>query len=161
VTIIPKTMTYEPGELHNINIVNANRWLKAALDHLGIKRTIFGSPDLGWESRRGGRYFQLHWHLATWTRHPARLKAQLMSGFKRARKYERPVDVEVTYDHVFLAYVNKVIKLPDLLRRARRHLPELLLILDRSDPLDFMVLRNLRLSAQGNCIKISRIRKCK
>ncbi|HUN99846.1 MAG TPA: hypothetical protein VMU69_26890 [Bradyrhizobium sp.] len=160
-SLIPEAMTYEPGELHSIDIINANRWLKDTLDGLSIKRTTFGCPDFGWENRRGGNYFQLHWHLAAWTRHPARLKAQLKRGFCRARKYERPVDVEVTYDHDFLPYMNKVVKLPDLLRRACRQLPELLLTLDRFDPLDFMVLRGLRLSAQGRRIKLSRIRKAK
>ena len=55
--------------------------------------------------------------------------------------------VQVTSDHGFLPYMNKVIKLPDLLRRARRQLPELLLVLDQCDPLDFVVLRRLAANA--------------
>jgi hypothetical protein len=37
----------------------------------------------------------------------------------------------------------------DLLRRNRTHLPELLLVLDRTEPLELMVLMGLGLSAQS------------
>ena len=46
-------------------------------------------------------------------------------------------------------YMNKAIKLPDLLRRNRRDLPQLLLALDRTNPLDLLVIKGLTLSAQS------------
>jgi hypothetical protein len=147
VSIIPKGMTYPPSNFSRIDIIKANRWLKDTLKPLG-KRIILGSADLGWENRRGGNYLQLHWHLALWTSDPDKLQRNLQSLFERAKKYERHIDVVVTSDHGFLPYMNKLIKLPDLLRRNRTHLPELLLVLDRIEPLDLMVLSRLRLSAQ-------------
>ena len=47
-------------------------------------------------------------------------------------------------------YVNKVIKLPELLRGNRKHCPFLLLALDRIEPLDLIILRGLRLGAQAD-----------
>jgi hypothetical protein len=48
----------------------------------------------------------------------------------------------------FLPYVHKVIKIKNLLRTGRIHLPELLLLLDKINPLDLMVTQGLVLSAQ-------------
>ena len=67
VTIIPRGMTYLPGQFSQIDVLKANRWLKDVLDRHGIRRVIIGSVDLGWEKRRSSRYLQLHWHLAMWT----------------------------------------------------------------------------------------------
>ena len=53
VTIIPRGMTYRPGQFSQIDVVKANRWLKDVLDRHGIRRVILGSVDLGWEKRRG------------------------------------------------------------------------------------------------------------
>jgi len=58
------------------------------------------------------------------------------------------VTAVATSDLDFLPYLNKVIKLPKLLRSNRRYLPELLLVLDRTDPLDALVLSKLRISAE-------------
>ncbi len=157
VTIVPRGMTYRPGEFCEINVTKASRWLKDTMSQAGINRIMFGSVDLGWEDRRGGSYIQVHWHLATLTKYPRRLEGKLKSRIQRARKYERPIDVRITHDEGVLPYINKVIKLPDLLRRARRQLPELLLALDQFDPLDFMVVRKLKLSAQSDGFSIGRI----
>ena len=67
VTIIPRHMTYLPGQFAQMDVLKANRWLKDVLDRHGIRRVIMGSVDLGWEQRRGQKYLQLHWHLAMWT----------------------------------------------------------------------------------------------
>ncbi len=147
VSIIPKGMTYTPGKFGHIDIIKANRWLKDKLKPVG-KRPILGSVDFGWESRRGGNYLQLHWHLALWTSSPNKFEGKLKLLFPRAKKYERPIDVVATHDHGFLPYLNKLIKLPELLRRNRSHLPELLVTLDQIEPLDLLVLMGLRLSAQ-------------
>ena len=147
VTIVPKGKTFSPGKFSRIDIIKANRWLKDTLKPIG-KRIIVGSADLGWESRRGGSYIQLHWHLALCTNNPDRIEKKLKATFKRGMKYERHIDVKVARDNGFLPYVNKVIKLPDLLRRNRTHLPELLLVLNRTEPLDLLVFTQLRLSAQ-------------
>jgi hypothetical protein len=147
VTIIPKTMMFPPGQFQNINIKKANRWLKDALKPVG-RRMMLGSADLGWETRRGGGYIQLHWHLAMWSSNPVELKAKLASIFPRAKQYERPVDATPAADLGFLPYMNKLIKWNDLLRRNRTHLPELLLVLDRTEPLDLIILSRLRVIAQ-------------
>jgi hypothetical protein len=68
--------------------------------------------------------------------------------FPSDQKYDRPVVVSNTWSLGFIPYKHKAIKLPDLLRRNRTHLPELLLALDRTEPLELMVLFRLRLSAQ-------------
>ncbi len=161
VTIIPRGMRYLPGEFTQIDVVKANRWLKDVLTRHGIQRVMLGSVDLGWEKRRGKRYLQLHWHLAVWTNNPEGLEEKLKAIFLRAHKYERPVDVEVAEDLGFLGYKNKTIKLPRLLRHARRQLPELLLLLHRIDPFDFWFLGTLRLSAQSGGIVLRKIRKSK
>ena len=93
VTIVPRGMTYLPGQFSQIDVLKANRWLKDVLDRHGIRRVIVGSVDLGWETRRGTKYLQLHWHLAMWTNDPEGLEAKLKDIFHRARKHERPVDV--------------------------------------------------------------------
>ena len=121
-----------------------------------------GSADLSWESsRRGGQYLQLHWHLAMWTLGIDVLKRKLKRKFKRVKKYERPVDVKVTADLKFLGYINKVTKLPDLLRQARRQLLELLLAIDKSDPLDLLVHAKVEISAQERGFALRRIAKGK
>ena len=158
VTIIPRHMTYLPGQFSQIDVLKANRWLKDVLDRHGIRRVIIGSVDLGWEKRRSGRYLQLHWHLAMWTTNPEGLEAKLKVIFLRAQKYERPVDVKITRNLGFLGYKNKIIKLPKLLRHARRQLPELSLLLDQIEPFDFLFVRKLRLSAQSHGVVLRKIK---
>jgi hypothetical protein len=48
-------------------------------------------------------------------------------------------------------------RLPALLRNNRRGLPYLLLALDRTDPLELMVLVRLRLSAQNGGLEFKKI----
>lgn len=98
VSVVPKGMTYKPSKFSNIDIAKANRWLKDALKPVGTNRPIMGSADLGWETRRGGQYIQLHWHLALWTNDPDQLEAKLKEIFRRTQKHERPVDVRHTRD---------------------------------------------------------------
>ena len=124
--------------MNEIDVKKANRWLKDAMKPVG-KRMMLGSADLGWETRRSGKYIQVHWHLAMWTRDKKKLKAKLGKVFPRRKKHEKPVQVKMAYSHGFLGYMNKAIKLPDLLRTNRKGLPELLLVLDRTEPMDLMV----------------------
>jgi hypothetical protein len=152
VTIVPRTMTYLPGQFLRVNLLKANRWLKDVPTRIGTHQAIIGSIDLGWEKRRGGKYLQLHWHLAMWTSDPKTLEAELKNAFDKVSNQERPIDVEATTDLGFLPYMNKLIKLPKLLRSARKQLPELMLVLDRSDSLDFLFMSELRLSAQSDGI---------
>jgi hypothetical protein len=158
VTIIPRDMTYFPGQFSQIDVLKANRWLKDVLERNNIRRVIIGSVDLGWENRRGTKYLQLHWHLAMWTTNPEGLEAKLKSIFLRPNKHERPVDVEFAKDLNFAGYMNKLIKLPRLLRCGRKVLPELSLLLDHIDPLDFLFLRKIRLSAQADGIVLRQIK---
>jgi hypothetical protein len=161
VTIVPRHMTYRPGQFSQVNVPKANRWLKDVLARHGLNRVILGSVDLGWEKRRGQKYLQLHWHLAMWTNDPEGLERKLKAIFLSAQKYERPVDVEVVKDLYFAGYMNKLIKLPHLLRCGRRVLPDLLLLLDRIDPLDFLALRRLRLSAQSDGVVLKHMKRSK
>jgi hypothetical protein len=148
VTVIPKAMMYSPGEFHEIAVKKANRWLKDVLKPVG-SRLILGSADLGWETRRGDGYIQVHWHLAMFTGNPGNLKRKLKLRFRKTKKHERPVEVRIPDDLGFLPYINKAIKLPDLLRTNRTHLPELLLVLDNTEPMELLVNTRLRLSAQS------------
>jgi hypothetical protein len=107
VTIIPRHMTYLPGQFSQIDVLKANRWLKDVLDRHGIRRVILGSVDLGWEKRRGQKYLQLHWHLTMWTTNPEGLEDKLKAIFLRAHKFERPIDVRVTRNLGFLGYEKK------------------------------------------------------
>jgi hypothetical protein len=141
-------MMYSPGQFHQIDVKKVNRWLKDTMKKVG-NRTLLGSADLGWETRRRGKYLQVHWHLAMWTSNPGNLQRTLKPIFKKTKKYGRPVEVNIPDDLGFLPYINKAIKLPHLLRRNRKHLPELLLVLDRTEPMDLMVYTRHRLSAQS------------
>jgi hypothetical protein len=148
VTLIPPRLMYAPGEFDKIDVTKANRWLKDALRSAVGKRMLFGSADLGWETRRDEGYIQVHWHLAMWTSNHPRLAEKLKAMFPRTKKYERPVDVRAAVDLQFLGYMNKAIRLPELLRTNRKMLPELLLVLDQVGPLDLMIFTQNRLTAQ-------------
>jgi hypothetical protein len=54
----------------------------------------------------------------------------------------------------FLAYMNKGIKLPGLLRNSRKKLAELMLVLDGTEAMDLLVLGKLRLSAQVGALAV-------
>jgi hypothetical protein len=151
VTIIPKRFAYQPDELHKIDVRKANRWFKDVIKAAG-KRTIIGSADFGWEERRGRQYLQLHWHLVMWTKNVSKLRKKLKASFGATQRYQRPVDVREARDLRFLAYMNKGIKLPELLRNNRRNLAELMLVLDRTEAMDLLVLGKLRLSAQAGAL---------
>ena len=157
VTIIPRHMTYLPGQFAQMDVLKANRWLKDVLDRHGIRRVIMGSVDLGWEQRRGQKYLQLHWHLAMWTTNPGGLAAKLKAIFRTAHKFARPIDVKTTRNLGFLGYKNKIVKLPKLLRHARSQLAELSLLLDQIEPFDFLFLKKLRLSAQSHGVVLRQI----
>jgi hypothetical protein len=155
--VIPLWMTYRPDHLAQLDIGKRNRWLKDALAAAGFRRVMLGSADISWEQG----YYQLHWHIGMWTSNRKQLKKRLktifpstgtnwkpLAIFPKDKKYRRPVLVSNTWSLGFIPYKHKAIKLPDLLRRNRTHLPELLLALDRTEPLELMVLSKLRLSAQ-------------
>ena len=84
-----------------------------------------------------------------WTKDPEKLQNRLLSIFPPENKHDRPVVVSKSFSLGFLGYMNKAIKLPDLLRRNRRGLPKLLFALDRTNPLDLMVISGLTVSAQS------------
>jgi hypothetical protein len=148
-TVIPLDLRYTPAKLIHLDIAKRTRWLKDILTNAGITQMIVGSADISWEHRRNKDYYQLHWHLATWTKDPEKLQRRLLLLFPPKNKYERPVVVTKTRTSGFHTYMNKAIKLPDLLRRNRQHLPHLLLALDCTAPFDVMVISGLRLSAQS------------
>jgi hypothetical protein len=156
--LIPLWMTFRPDQLPQLDIPKRNRWLKDALVAAGFRRVMLGSADISWERD----YYQLHWHIGMWTSNPKHLTKRLkaifpstgkkwksrLAIFPTDEKYRRPVVVSNAWSLGFIPYKDKAIKLPDLLRRNRTYLPELLLALDRTQPLELMVLSRLRLSAQ-------------
>ncbi|TFW57964.1 hypothetical protein CT676_27605 [Bradyrhizobium sp. MOS001] len=153
VTIIPLMVTYKLDELASLNVRKLNRWLKDALTKAGFKRVMLGSLDLSWEDG----FYQPHWHIGMWTADRERLKRRLKRIFPGLQRGDRPVHTSETYDLEFLAYKDKAIKLPALLRNNRRGLPYLLLALDRTEPLELMVLCGVRLSAQKDGLKFKKI----
>jgi hypothetical protein len=76
------------------------------------------------------------------------LKQRLLELFPGFMKYDCPVHLAETSNLGFCPYINKALKINDLLRTGRAHLAELLLTLDRIKPLDLMVTNGLVLSAQ-------------
>jgi hypothetical protein len=143
VTIVPLDETFKPEELEHLDIRRRARWLKDRLKVAEFDRVIFGAADISWESN----FYQLHWHLAMWTSNASKLTARLKKVFPGRREYDRPVLVKTTTDLNFLQYSEKVINLPDLLRKNRSHLPELLMALDRHAPLDVMLLTKVRVKS--------------
>jgi hypothetical protein len=150
--VIPLWMTYTDEQLDRLDIGEANRWLKAELGRHGFNRVMFGSADISLEDG----YYQLHWHIAIWTSNPARLTKRLKQIFPSDEEYDRPVHLKRAYDLKFLPYKDKGIKLPDLLRRNKKHLANLMLALDRTEPLTLMLLTRLRLSAQDGELVFTR-----
>ena len=61
--VIPLWMTYTDDQLDQLDINQANRWLKSELAKYGFNRVMFGSADISLEDG----YYQLHWHIAIWT----------------------------------------------------------------------------------------------
>ena len=134
--VVPLRMTYRPHQLRHLDIQKRNRWLKDVFTRAGFTRVMFGSADISWENG----YYQLHWHIGMFTSNRKNLTKRLKKIFPGKEQYDRPVVVSKAWSLGFLPYKDKMIKLPDLLRRNRTHLPDLLAALDRTEPLDLMVL---------------------
>jgi hypothetical protein len=155
--VIPLWMTYTHDQLGQLDIGEANQWLKSELAKNGFDRVMFGSADISLEDG----YYQLHWHIAIWTSNPARLTKRLKQIFPSDEEYDRPVHLKRAYDLKFLPYKDKGIKLPDLLRVNKRHLSNLMLALDRTEPLTLMMLARLRFSAQDGRLIFARTKSNK
>jgi hypothetical protein len=155
--IIPLWITYTPQELTNLNVRKLNRWLKDALTRAGFKRVMLGSIDFSWEADRG--VYQPHWHITMFTSNHEVLQRRLKLLFPGKDRGDRPVLISKTYSLNFLPYKNKAIKIVQLLRNNRRALPYLLLALDRTDPLELMVLSGVRVSAQDGGLDFKKIQR--
>jgi hypothetical protein len=163
---------FTAGQLSNMDVVKANRWLKDQFRALGMTRVILGNADLGWRKRGNWQYLQVHWHLVMWTSNPGLLRKKLQRKFRTPKlprlrtrlpgtqRYERPVHVQVPRDLHFLPYQSKVIQLPELLRKNRSTLAELLLRLDEIEPLDSIVLSRLRIVSTANGFRLKSIPRC-
>jgi hypothetical protein len=132
-------MRYEPAEFSSLVLADCNTWLEQCLKEQGLSRPMLGSIDISWEKG----FYQVHWHFATWTANRKRLRQRLKEIFPGDERYGRPVCVKRTYDRHFLLYTHKCIKSADLLRRNRRGLSHLLVMLDRTDPMDLMLFNGL------------------
>src|SRR5262249_50687100 len=136
VTCIPTWMQYQPIRLSNLNIADCNAWLVRRLREDGLTRPMLGSIDISWEKG----FYQVHWHFATWSSNPPQLTARLKAIFPGDEQYDRPVQSERAYSLGFLVYTHKILKSADLLRRNRRGISHLLVMLDRTDPMDVVML---------------------
>jgi hypothetical protein len=139
VTCIPTWMRYRPTDLPDVILADCNTWLTGRLKKEGFSRPMLGSIDISWEKG----FYQVHWHFATWTSNPPELTRRLKAIFPSDERYDRPVCVKRTKNLDFLPYIHKCIKSVDLLRRNRRSLSHLLLMLDRTNPIDVMMLYGL------------------
>lgn len=155
VTIIPLMINYKLKDLASLKVQKLNRWLKDALTKAGFKRVMLGSMDLSWEDG----FYQPHWHIGMWTADRERLKRRLKRIFPGLQRGDRPVHTSEAYSLGFLPYKDKAIKLPALLRNNRRGLPYLLLALDRTEPLELMVLSGVRVSAQDGGLEFKNIQR--
>lgn len=155
--VIPLSITYTPEQVADLDVRKLNRWLKDALTRAGFKRVMLGSIDLSWEADRG--IYQPHWHIAMFTSNRKKLQRRLKRIFPSQERGDRPAVVSKTYSLGFLPYKDKAIKLPALLRNNRRGLPYLLLVLDRTEPLELMVLSRIRLSAQDGGLEFKKIQR--
>jgi hypothetical protein len=150
-TLVPRDLEFSPDELSKLNIQKANRWFKDILRKARIRRVMLGSADISWESG----FYQLHWHVARWTTNRENLSNKLKKLFPQKGEHSRPVVVHQSWSLGFLGYVSKAIELPELLRRNRKHLPKLLVVLDRTEPMDLMILTRVRIksSSRGFVLK--------
>jgi hypothetical protein len=96
-----------------------------------------------------------------WTSNREELKRRLRRIFPGLQRGDRPVVASKTYSLGFLPYKDKAIKLPALLRNNRRGLPYLLLALDRTEPLELMILSGVRASAQDGGLEFKKIQRRK
>jgi hypothetical protein len=60
--------------LPRLDIAKRTRWLKDALTKAALVQMMVGSADISWEHRQNKHYYQLHWHLAMWTKNPQKLQ---------------------------------------------------------------------------------------
>ena len=148
ITVIPRELNYPRGTFHEFDAAEFNRHLKDTLTWGGITRPFVGSIDFSLEESSVGKYWQPHWHFTLHTSDPELLRETLKDLFSPMEKYDYPVDVTEAFDLNFLSYIHKIIKIKELLRNGRTHLPELFLLLDQINPLEFLVTQGLVLSAQ-------------
>ena len=151
--VIPLWLKRKADQMNQLDIAGANRWLKAKLVEQGFDRVMLGSMDISLDEG----FYQPHWHIAMWTSNRARLTERLKEIFPGQDRYDRPVVVKECENLGFLGYQNKGIKLPDLLRHDRRHLPYLLLNFDQLDPLDLMVLMRVRIDVEDGQLVFKRM----
>jgi hypothetical protein len=111
-TVIPLHLRYSPAALAHLDIAKRTRWFKDVLTNAGLAQMMVGSADISWEHRRKKHYYQLHWHLAMWTKDPEKLQKRLLRLFPPKNKYDRPVEVTKSRSLNFLPYMNKAIHRP-------------------------------------------------
>jgi hypothetical protein len=148
ITIIPLELNFPRGTLQEFDAGEFNIHLKEVLAHGDLIRPFLGSIDFSLERSSVRKYWQPHWHFALHTSDPTLLRENLKDLFPPMEKHDYPVDVAEAFDLNFLPYIHKIIKIIDLLRNGRTHLPELFLLLDQINPLDLLVMHGLVLSAQ-------------
>ena len=82
VTVIPLHLRYTTANLSGLDIAKRTRWLKDVLTKTGLTQMMVGSADISWEHRHNKDYYQLHWHLATWTKDPENFRDDCYAGFR-------------------------------------------------------------------------------
>jgi hypothetical protein len=89
VTVIPLHLRYTAANSIDLDIAKRTRWLKDVVNGAGQTQVMVGSADISWEHRHNEDYYQLHWHLAMWTKNPQKLQKQLLRVFPPKNKYDR------------------------------------------------------------------------
>lgn len=149
-TLVPVNLRFTAEDIADVNLDTIVRRFKDNLARHDFSQPLVGHVDISWE-REG--YFQVHFHTGLVTTDSAALTNSLKAAFPRNRPRSRPVHFKKAWDLEFVPYVNKVVHTAALLRSARRKLPGILVMLDRNDPMDGLVLRGIRLSTEdGNLL---------
>jgi hypothetical protein len=152
VTIIPRERNYRRNTLHDFDAEKFKRLV--ATGFAGYRIPFVGSIDFDLQMVLQGKYFQPHFHAIMHTSDYEEWRSHLKWYFPPLGKSEYPVDLTEMLDLKAVPYVHKIIKIMALLRNGQRYLPELLLTLDRIEPLDLMTNQGLVLSAQNGGLKL-------
>ena len=151
VTIIPREQNYRRNTLREFNAETFKSLIARPFARYPIP--FAGSIDFDLKTVGQSKYIQPHIHAIMHTNDYEAWRAYLKWYFPPLGKNEYPVDLTEMVDLKAVPYVHKAIKIGVLLRNGRRHLPELLLTLDRIKPLDLMISQGLVLIAQDGGFK--------
>ena len=140
ISIIPVEYCFPVGTLSEFEVSEFNADLLNRFNEARIDLPFIAGTDFSIEKSAGGvKFWQPHWHISTWAENQRHLSQKLTKLFTRSEEGERVVHILKPKNLNFLVYAFKGFKIIELLRSSKRALPELLLNLDKIDPLDMVV----------------------